>query len=170
MSHASPTRRSQGKVRMLELTDSSLRQVKCAVRPPEVRDCERMAKLAGQLNYPSTSAQIRARLDAMRDSSEYVVYVAELSGKGVAGWIGLRISRSVEQDACAEITGLIIDESIRSCGIGRILLDVGERWAREQGCESVSVHSNVVRQRAHQFYERNGYAYVKTQQYLVKPL
>jgi GNAT superfamily N-acetyltransferase len=129
-----------------------------------------MADLAAQLRYPSTGEQIRLRLNSMRNSEEYAVYVAQLPGGQVAGWIGLRVFRSVEQDGCAEISGLIIDQQVRSCGIGRILLDAADAWARDQGCHAISVHSNVIRERAHQFYARNGYNHVKTQKYLVKHL
>src|SRR5580658_1306439 len=115
----------------------------CEVRPPEPGDYDRMADLAGQLGYPCTGEQVRARLDAMANSNEYAVYVAELSGRKIAGWIGVYLFRAVELDRCAEISGLIVDQEIRSAGIGRALLDAGEEWARSLGCHAISVHSNA---------------------------
>ena len=110
------------------------------------------------------------RLDAMANSSHYAVYVAELPGGQIGGWIGLYVFRSVEQDSCAGISGLIIDQRFRSRGIGKVLLDAAEKWARSRGCNAISVHSNVTRERAHQFYARNGYEHIKTQKYLLKTL
>jgi GNAT superfamily N-acetyltransferase len=142
----------------------------CSVRPPEPRDYDKIADLAGQLGYPSTAKQVRMRIDAMANSSQHAVYVAELPEGQIAGWIGLYVFRSVEQDSCAGISGLIIDQHVRSRGVGKSLLDAAEKWARSQSCNAISVHSNVTRERAHQFYTRNGYEYVKTQKYLVKAL
>src|ERR1700732_1032984 len=142
----------------------------CSVRPPEPRDYDKIANLAGQLGYPSTAKQVQMRIDARSTSSQHAVYVAELSEGQIAGWIGLYVFRSVEQDSCAGISGLIIDQQIRSRGVGKALLDAAENWARSQGCNAMSVHSNVTRERAHQFYTRNGYDCVKIQKYLVKAL
>lgn len=142
----------------------------CSVRPPEPRDYDKIADLAGQLGYPSTAKQVQRRIDAMANSKEYAVYVAELPEGQIVGCIGLYVFRSVVQDICAGISGLIIDQQIRSHGVGKALLDAAEKWARSLGCNAVSVHSNVTRERAHQFYIRNGYDCVKTQKYLVKAL
>ena len=142
----------------------------CWVRPPEPRDYDKMADLAEQLGYPSTGEQVRVRLDAMANSSQYAVYVAELSSGKIAGWIGLYVFRSVEQDSCAGISGLIVDQQVRCRAIGQLLLAAAEEWARRQGCDAISVHSNVTRERAHRFYSHNGYKHIKTQKYMLKTL
>jgi GNAT superfamily N-acetyltransferase len=140
------------------------------VRAPAPGDYEKMADLATQLRYPSTDARIRARLEAMVDSDQYAVYVAGLPRGQIGGWIGLRILRSVEQDVCAQISGLVVDQPLRSQVPGTLLLEEAEKWARSHACGSISVHSNVDRERAHQFYMRNGYRHIKTQKYLLKSL
>jgi hypothetical protein len=73
-------------------------QSRCEVRAPKPGDYDRMADLAGQLGYPSTRRQVRIRLDEMANSNHYAVYVAELPGGRIAGWIGMYVFRSVEQD------------------------------------------------------------------------
>ena len=45
-----------------------------------------------------------------------------------------------------------------------------EEWAREKGCATVGVRSNVIRERAHAFYERIGYKHIKTQKSFHKEL
>jgi GNAT superfamily N-acetyltransferase len=87
-------------------------------------------------------------------------------------------SRAGSELSCSEaetasyvgINGLVVDESIRSRGIGKILLSAAEEWARSIGFDVISVHSNVTRDRAHRFYLRNGYAHVKTQKEFHKSL
>jgi GNAT superfamily N-acetyltransferase len=145
-------------------------QSTCMVRPPEPGDYDKMADLAEQLGYPSTGKQVRMRLEEMANSKEYAVYVAELPGGHIAGWIGMYVFRSVEQDSCAGISGLIVDQRIRSREIGKVLLEAAEAWARCQGCAEISVHTNVTRERARRFYARNGYVHIKTQEYLRKTL
>ena len=45
-----------------------------------------------------------------------------------------------------------------------------ERWAEARGCSAIMVRSNVVRERAHAFYQRLGFEVIKTQRVLRKPI
>jgi GNAT superfamily N-acetyltransferase len=147
-----------------------LNQSSYAVRMAQPRDSHRIAELAGQLGYPCTAEEVRGRLSQMQDANQYAVFVAELPTGQIAGWIGLYVFRAVEMETVAEISGLIVDEDIRSCGIGKTLLDAAEEWAQRVGCRVISVRSNVKRDRAHQFYTNNGYEHIKTQKQLRKEL
>jgi GNAT superfamily N-acetyltransferase len=122
-----------------------------------------MADLAGQLGYECTAEEVRERLGEMQDSNQYAIYVAGLSNGQIAGWIGAYVFRSIETGSCAEINGFVVDEGIRSRGIGKLLLGAIEEWGRRIGCKVISVRSNAMRQRAHRFYRNNGYELVKTQ-------
>jgi GNAT superfamily N-acetyltransferase len=132
------------------------------IRAPRADDYPRLAELAGQLSYPSTAEQIAQRLAAMAGSAEHAVFVAEMPGGDLAGWVGVFISRGVEVDARGEISGLIVDEGYRSHAVGKHLLARAEEWVRERGCEVVGLRSNVIRDRAHAFYLREGYEHYKT--------
>ncbi len=57
-----------------------------------------------------------------------------------------QLSRLVLTDLPAEIGGLIVAQSDRGSGIGRRLMQYAQQWADEQGCRSVLVRSNIVRQ------------------------
>ena len=145
-------------------------QLTCSIRAPLPGDYDKIADLAEQLGYECTSAEIRNRMNQMCDPHQYAVYVAELPGGQIAGWIGVYMFRAVELDHFAEISGLIVDQQIRSLGIGKALLDVAEQWARSYGCNSILVQSNVTREHAHGFYTRNGYEHIKTQKSFCKSL
>src|SRR5580693_4245533 len=86
----------------------------CAVRPAQPCDCDAMADLARQLGYECTGEEARKRLSDMHDANHYTVFVAELVGGKIAGWIGAHVFRSVETATCAEISGLVVDEGLRS--------------------------------------------------------
>jgi GNAT superfamily N-acetyltransferase len=139
------------------------------IREAQPQDYPRIAELAGQLSYPSSAEEIATRLEDMNRSSDHSVFVAALDGK-VAGWLGVYVCRMVEAEARAEVSGLVVDQRFRSQGIGRHLLARAERWAREKGCGVIGLRSNVIRDRAHAFYERQGYKHEKTQKAFRKDL
>jgi GNAT superfamily N-acetyltransferase len=139
------------------------------IREAQPQDYTRIAELAGQLSYPSSPDEIGKRLYGMQRSDEHVVFVAQL-GSELAGWLAVFVYRTVEADARAEISGFVVDERLRSQRVGMHLLARAERWAREKGCRAIGLRSNVIRDRAHAFYQSHGYRHVKTQKSFCKDL
>jgi GNAT superfamily N-acetyltransferase len=78
------------------------------------------------------------------------------------------LPRIFETALQAEIAGLIVDESARGAGLGRDLVAAAGVWARARGCRVIRVRSNVVRERARAFYEREGFVVLKTQRVFEK--
>ena len=140
------------------------------IRRAKSADAPRLAELATELGYRSTSSQLRQRLRWISPASQNAVFVAETKAAGVVGWLHVSKQALLESDIRAEVNGLVVKEGHRSLGAGRRLLAAAEDWARERGCKSMSVRSNVIRERAHKFYERNGYEHYKTQKSFRKPL
>ena len=140
------------------------------VRAARQDDTQALAHLSGELGYPVTAAQVRERLGAIEGKHDHATFVAVAPEKEVVGWIQLSEVRALEVEPRAEITGLVVDSGYRSAGVGRLLVERGEAWARERGLQTIGVRSNVVRERAHAFYERLGYAVVKSQKVFRKSL
>ena len=144
------------------------------VRSATVGDAAALAILSGQLGYPSSRDEVERRLAEILVHPEHVVFVAEITGKGsdlrVAGWIHAAVMRTVESDPNVEVVGLVVDESLRSSGIGERLVEQAEQWARGFGLATMTVRSNVVRERAHGFYQRLGYRIVKSQRVFRKQI
>jgi GNAT superfamily N-acetyltransferase len=141
-----------------------------AIRRARVEDAERLAGLATQLSYPSTPGQIAARLTPLIGQEEHAIFVTERDEEGVVGWAHVYVHRGIEMDPRAELAGLVVDERHRGAGVGQALMQAVEAWARECGCGSVGLRSNVIRERAHEFYRRLGYKQVKTQHAFRKEL
>jgi len=139
------------------------------IRPARAEDAGRIAELSGQLGYPAAEEDIRRRLAAIEQDGRGVVYVAEADGQAI-GWVHVYSAPQLESDPHAEIGGLVVDEAHRGCGVGRLLMQEAEDWAREHGCREVRVRSNVIREQAHIFYERIDYINVKTQKVFRKIL
>lgn len=133
------------------------------MRPAVAADAAAIAGLASQLGYPSTGEQVSRRLEALRGAPDSAVLVAEAGTGSTLGWIHVSVNRLVESEPDAEIRGLVVDETARSGGVGRHLVEAAESWARNRGFGLISVRSNVIRDRAHRFYERLGYERTKTQ-------
>lgn len=73
--------------------------------------------------------------------------------RGVAGY------RFIEMLYCGRILvvdDLVTDETTRSRGFGKELLDWLVELARARGCEQLHLDSGVQRDRAHRFYFREG--------------
>jgi GNAT superfamily N-acetyltransferase len=140
------------------------------VRAPRELDYPSLADLAGQLSYPSTSEEIVQRLEGLRASTDHSVFVAQMPGGEIAGWIAVSIYRGLEMNPRGEVTGLIVSEKFRSQQVGKHLLARAEQWTSEKGCSEISLRSNVIRDRAHAFYLREGYLHTKSQKTFRKKL
>lgn len=133
-----------------------------SIRPLRSEDAERVAELATQLGYPSVAADILHRMTALPADGSHAVLVAEAEG-AVAGWVHVFIGHAIESDPRGEIIGLVVDQSRRRKGIGRLLMQHAEDWARARGATRMALRSNVIRTAAHEFYKSLGYAVAKTQ-------
>jgi GNAT superfamily N-acetyltransferase len=142
---------------------------KLKIRRARSSDVARLASLAGELGYPTTAAEMMVRFRRVKPAALNAIFVADDRGE-VVGWIHVSVSFLLEVPLRAEINGLVVGESTRSRGTGALLLEAAEDWARTKKCKGMSVRSNVIRDRAHAFYERNGYEHYKTQKAFRKPL
>jgi len=135
-----------------------------------VEDIAAVARLATQLGYPSTAAQIERRFQALGESPDARALIAESPDGTVLGWIHVYGTRHLESDPGAEIGGLVVDEAARGKGVGSALMASAEAWARERGYEVVRIRTNVIRVDAHEFYKSRGYEVTKSQYRLGKRL
>ena len=130
-------------------------------------DAEAIAALMTQLGYDVPAPAVTARLQRLGERRD--VFVAT-DGKRVIGWAALLVDEAFVEGFGAFLEGFVVDDAARSRGVGRQLLEAVESRARARGCAEIRVQSNVLRERAHSFYERNGYTKVKAQYQLRKAL
>jgi GNAT superfamily N-acetyltransferase len=144
---------------------------KVVIRRARLTDANVVAELSGQLGYPTSPEEMAARLALLIRHPRFGgVLIAETSERRVIGWVHVSVTPLLEVSLRAEVNGLIVAEGQRSSGAGAKLLQAAEEWARSKGCDSMSVRSNVIRDRAHVFYLRNGYEHYKTQKAFRKKL
>ncbi|HVV95634.1 MAG TPA: GNAT family N-acetyltransferase [Rhodanobacteraceae bacterium] len=140
------------------------------IRAARAYDASAIAELAGELGYPASRRQIATRLAGVEAETSARVIVAEDAEGRVIGWLHVAARAQLTEDSCAEILGLVVAERSRDAGIGAALVRAAEAWARSEGCAGIRVRSRDTRERAHRFYERHGFARVKSQLVLAKPL
>jgi GNAT superfamily N-acetyltransferase len=124
-------------------------------------DAEAAARLSGELGYPASAEAMAQRILRLCGRPYHAVYVVSLDSE-VVGWIDLAITSHLQSEPYVEIGGLVVAESARSNGIGGLLVRFAEEWAKAQGVQKILVRSRITRERAHAFYERAGFARVKT--------
>jgi GNAT superfamily N-acetyltransferase len=138
------------------------------IRHATADDAEALASLATQLGYPSDAPQTAQRLQHLATGCAIVLVAVD---EGLAlGWIHAGVQASLLLDNTAEIMGLIVDQPHRGQGIGQALLSAAQLWAVQNGCSTLLVRTNIVRQRAHGFYFQNGFQHTKTSLTLTKRL
>lgn len=132
------------------------------VREARLRDEDRIRVLAEQLGYPSDAGEFSRRYQRALEDAETAIFIAERDGRA-DGWIGVRSADSFYSRDCAEITGLVVDESARGLGLGTALLEKAAAWAGSHGFDTLRLRANAVRTEAHGFYRARGFTEKKRQ-------
>jgi ribosomal protein S18 acetylase RimI-like enzyme len=139
------------------------------IRPWQRKDIAQLAVLSGELGYATTEEQVTRRL-AEIGANGMVLVAADRDSGLVLGWIELQVVTHLTSDPHLEICGLVVSSAARSRGIGSLLVSAAEKTALERNVACLRVRSNIIRDRAHSFYERLGFANVKTSKVFEKAL
>ena len=134
-----------------------------SIRPARSDDAAALAELSTQLGYPAAADTLNQRLERVRGDGVGEVFVATDARGRVLGWTHVVPRLHLEESPFAELAGLVVADGARGAGVGAALLSAAEQWAREHGFAQFRVRSNVVRERAHRFYLREGFVERKRQ-------
>jgi ribosomal protein S18 acetylase RimI-like enzyme len=131
--------------------------VDLTLREVESRDTASVARLLGELGYPSTSAQAAERIERIASDPATWLVVAELEGE-IAGFGVLHVQNLVERaEPGVEVAGLVVGERFRRRGVGELLMQALEDEARTRGGKTMVLNTAHRRADAHAFYEALGY-------------
>ena len=132
------------------------------IRQATTEDTQRITQLSSQLGYAISEADTIQNINQLLNSRHDVVYVATLD-EAVIGWIHDFYAVRIETKPFSEIGGLVVDETVRGKGIGKLLIDKATEWSRSRSAETLRVRTKVVRTDTHKFYERAGFTLTKQQ-------
>ena len=139
------------------------------IRPAGLDDISELSALCEELGYPSLNQKVKKRLEKIQNSRSDIILVAVEKGI-VIGWIHVFIALRLESDPFAEIGGLVVSSKQRGRGVGKILVNEAEKWAKENGSATIRVRSRTSRMKTRQFYEKEGYIVIKEQNVFEKSL
>jgi N-acetylglutamate synthase-like GNAT family acetyltransferase len=126
------------------------------IRQATAADADAIARLLGQLGYPTDGVVVPERLNRLRANHRGVVLVAQ-RGDEVVGFATVHVLSVLNRPRdVAWLTALVVDESARGSGVGRRLVESVEDFARQSGCERLSVTTQEHRTDARAFYGRVG--------------
>jgi GNAT superfamily N-acetyltransferase len=132
------------------------------IREAKKTDAVALAKLSGELGYPTTTTEMESRFDKLFSKSDNGIYVAKLDS--IVGWIHVAVIQSLESNPFVEICGLVVAELHRGTGIGTQLVAMAESWAQEKGYNHIRVRTNILREETRKFYIQVGFQSKKTQE------
>lgn len=128
------------------------------IRPADSRDAAALSRLLGQLGYPTDSRDVPSRLEKLSARPGTTVLVAENAGGEVIGAVTVHLFDSLHtNDPTAWLTAVVVEEKVRGRGVGSVLVEQAEDWARRHGARRIALTSALHRTRAHQFYKDRDY-------------
>ena len=131
-----------------------------AVRAATDADAPVMARLLGELGYPTEPREVPRRLVALREQGNDVFLAVDGAGGEALGLISLvRYLTIHDSQPSAYIVALVVASAARGRGVGRVLVEHAKRWAAGHGCRRLSVTSAERRADAHAFYPACGMPY-----------
>ena len=119
-------------------------------------DSAQIAKLLGQLGYPTVPTVVAKRFKVLKTKFDQILVVVD-KGEAV-GFVSAHLIPLIHEDGfLSRITALVVDEGYRGKGIGKKLVQKAEIWAKKQGAVKSEITSGAMRKKAHLFYEKMGY-------------
>lgn len=121
-----------------------------------VSDISKISNFGVLLNPSKTILEIENSLTEMFQFGNYHCFGLFQNGilVGISGgWITVRIYSGKQ----LEIDHFVIDDKIRSAGLGKQFVTLLEEWALKNNCKTVELNAYVQSERAHKFYFKMDY-------------
>ena len=127
------------------------------IRLAELKDAGAVYSLISEMEQSALNrADFEAVFREQLQNPNFFCWLAE-EGKIILGCLNLRIEGQLHHTAkVAEIMELAVRGESRSQGIGTQLFNHACREAKKAGCIQIEVCCNMLRERTHMFYERQG--------------
>lgn len=129
------------------------------VKPMELKDLESVEHLCQELGYPTSKALIRERFELLGKQPRHGLFVVHDSK--VEGFIHLEVVLDLIEEQKVEIKALVVNENQRGKGLGKLLIEKSREWAKSHGVSIIYLSCNILRDKAHAFYLREGFKKTK---------
>ena len=139
------------------------------IRSANESDCAEITRLSNELGYPSSFKKVGEILDMVLTHNDHQLFVADGQQK-LFGYIHLVRSLRLSSEPFIEIAAIVVEASARHKGIGKMMIEATENWAKNNGFDFIRIRSNIIREDAHQFFYHQGFNKLKTQQVFFKEM
>ena len=129
-------------------------------RDATLEDTQAIALLLSDLGYPASIDAIRLRYKDLFDHNDYKTLLAIDNYGLVIGMVGMLQSLSYEHSGkYVRILAMVVSKESRNKGIGKLLINEAELWAKEIGVDTIVLNSGnrQERQDAYIFYQKMGF-------------
>jgi predicted N-acetyltransferase YhbS len=114
-----------------------------------------------------TEEKVKEKLVTLTTNTKDLILVYEQNNE-VIGYIHGSPYELLFSDSLVNVLGFVVKKEYRSQGIGHILIECLEQWAKTAGYSGIKLLSHPSRVQAHNFYERRGYKFTKDQKNFIK--
>jgi GNAT superfamily N-acetyltransferase len=129
----------------------------CTIRIATINDAAEMARQITILGHPATTEEIIERWEPWSAEGN-TCFVAQKEDGTLAGLITLHKMFVLHRPRpLGRITALVVDDTLRGTGLGRVLVEAAEEFFANAGCGMLELTSHASRVPAHEFYEHLGY-------------
>lgn len=142
------------------------------IRPAKVSDAARITEINGSaLGYACNVRDVQSQLvRVLTRPGDRVLVACDEEGGEALGFVHAADYETLHSGSQKNIVSLAVDLAYHGQGLGRMLTEAVEAWARACGCNAVRLVSSFARTGAHAFYLRCGYRLRKEQKNFIKEL
>lgn len=132
-----------------------------SIEPMNSSHLEDVRGFAQQLGYEVSESDFKNRFENLQFQNDHAQFVAVDEGRAI-GWIHLSLIYALIEDLRTEIKAFVIDEKYRNRRIGRLMISYSREWSKSKGAKKIFLRTNIIREDAHRFYEREKFQRKKT--------
>ncbi|MFV0395846.1 MAG: GNAT family N-acetyltransferase [Coprobacillaceae bacterium] len=138
------------------------------IREINIEDTKRIQEINKMaLSYDYPFEQTKDKISKILNLEGSKILVACTKNE-VVGYIHMSDYECTYMDSLKNILALAVDPTYQKQGIGKLLIQATEEWAKEDGSTGIRLVSGHNREEAHKFYQRCGYHMRKEQKNFIK--
>jgi len=137
------------------------------IRKIKTTDYNDIYILNQELGYFYPIDKVKERIAYITENTKDIILVAQQDNE-VIGYIHGSPYELLYSDSLIDIRGFVVKEKYRNTGVGSVLINSLECWAKENGYSGIRLVSGFHRVNAHRFYEKHGYINRKNQKNFIK--
>lgn len=138
------------------------------IRKCRIEDAEILCKINREvMGYDYPVEETAEKIKQLVNLDENGIFVAEDENQ-IAGYIHLNSYDTLYFGHMKNILCLAVLPEFRRRGVATVLLEAGEKWAKEHGAIGIRLDSGAERLPAHACYEKAGYEQKKMHKYFRK--